>query len=274
MKLVAYILLISCFLAACSKEVTDPNTYRVTVKENFTDPLKQLKNIQVDDYVPYIITLADSKEGGEYRLTSLKEGEQYHQTIGKDFVLSLTNDPKTPINKEQKYLRFSSKGTYSFYIRPLVPGTFKLTFELQKYVGDKAVGDAIKVNVSFNAVKIRMKYMSYPIGELIKLTYATLFIDGGNQEGDNYIVNENISNHIYAVVLMNDNTLIKVDSSEKEMIFFRAKGNSFPLMTDISVHKVFIKYIKLIQKVNNLSEFEIEYRNIEINNIEEKEEKY
>ena len=52
MKPTVYILLISSFLVACSKEATDPNTYRVTVKENFTDPLKQLENIQVDDYVP------------------------------------------------------------------------------------------------------------------------------------------------------------------------------------------------------------------------------
>ena len=76
MKSTVYILLISSFLVACSKEATDPNTYRVTVKENFTDSLKQLENIQVDDYVPYTITLTDSKEGGEYRLTSLKEGER------------------------------------------------------------------------------------------------------------------------------------------------------------------------------------------------------
>ena len=110
MKPIAYILLISSFLVACSKEVTDPNTYRVTVKENFTDPLKQLENIQVDDYVPYIITLADSKEGGEYRLTSIKEGERYHQTIGKDFVLSLSLTTQTlPLIKNRNTLPLLTK---------------------------------------------------------------------------------------------------------------------------------------------------------------------
>ena len=267
MKLVAYILLISCFLAACSKEVTDPNTYRVTVKENFTDPLKQLENIQVDDYVPYIITLADSKEGGEYRLTSLKEGEQYHQTIGKDFVLSLTNDPKTPINKEQKYLSFSSKGTHSFYIRPLVPGTFKLTFELQKYIGDKPIGDAVKVNVSFNAVKISLKIVHFR-GESLP-SYSFKIDDG--LEG--YIANENISNQIDMRCLIND------DPKEMELIISGHKHTGIfpfiPVADETKIYKVFIKYLRLTQNVKDYSFMdEIEYRNIEITKIEEEEKTY
>ena len=264
MKLVAYILLISCFLAACSKEVTDPNTYRVTVKENFTDPLKQLKNIQVDDYVPYIITLADSKEGGEYRLTSLKEGEQYHQTIGKDFVLSLTNNPNTPIDKEQKYITFTNKGTHNFYIRPLVPGTFKLTFELQKFVGDAPIGDAIKVNVSFNAVKIRVWR---PRVSLISIPSYTISLDDGNGEGDDYISNKNVMQSFYAKILIND-------SMEKEVnysyIDYRGK-RSYGFLTafeNIKVNKVFVKHMRVSQKEMEQPEFVIEYYNIAIDSIE------
>ena len=255
MKPTVYILLISSFLVACSKEATDPNTYRVTVKENFTDPLKQLENIQVDDYVPYTITLTDSKEGGEYRLTSLKEGERYHQTIGKDFVLSLTNDPKTPINKEQKYLSFSSKGTYSFYIRPLVPGTFKLTFELQKYVGDKAVGDAIKVNVSFNAVKISIFYV--PPFIYVPMTY--LLIEDGKGKEDTYLSSENETQTLNVSYLVNEETI------SENGIF---KGNEIFILPELSKkgyqHNTFVKHIRIIQKSDYHPDYVIEYSNLNI----------
>lgn len=259
MKSTVYILLISSFLVACGKEATDPNTYRVTVKENFTDPLKQLENIQVDDYVPYTITLTDSKEGGEYRLTSLKEGERYHQTIGKDFVLSLTNDPKTPINKEQKYLSFSSKGTHSFYIRPLEPGTFKLTFELQKYVGDKAVGDAIKVNVSFNAVKITMRKMFLSDGIIV---YG-IRINDGEEEGDSYLSKKNTKQTCDLLFLLGN-------SSKKEKAI--ASGLNGKYYSDLFIknedfQNIFIEYISITQKEINLPEFTIEYHNITIDNI-------
>ena len=257
MKPTVYILLISSFLVACSKEVTDPNTYRVTVKENFTDPLKQLENIQVDDYVPYTITLTDNKEGGEYRLTSLKEGERYHQTIGKDFVLSLTNDPKTPINKEQKYLSFSSKGTHSFYIRPLEPGTFKLTFELQKYVGDKAVGDAIKVNVSFNAVKIRADFdWKFDLLSLGRRCFYYMVMNDGDGEGDNYLSN--------STVTQTCSVIFDFDGEEqREKGSFN--GRAFRLKkTREDGHKVIIKNIKIIQKSEYHPDFIIEYPNLNI----------
>ncbi len=242
MKPIAYILLISSFLVACSKEVTDPNTYRVTVKENFTDPLKQLENIQVDDYVPYIITLADSKEGGEYRLTSIKEGERYHQTIGKDFVLSLTNNPNTPIDKEQKYITFTDKGTHNFYIRPLVPGTFKLNFELQKFVGDEPTGDAIKVNVSFNAVKIRLT-IEQSLFSFFDRYYYNMIIDDGSGEEDTYLSDSNL------LTQKTCNVIFDFDGQEqrKEGGF---NGRVFTLIkTNDDDSKITIKYIKNNTKV-------------------------
>ena len=258
------IIIIGIFLVACSKDKgsapNNLNTYRVTVKENFTDPLKQLENIQVDDYVPYTITLTDSKEGGEYRLTSLKEGERYHQTIGKDFVLSLTNDPKTPINKEQKYLSFSSKGTHSFYIRPLVPGTFKLTFELQKYVGDKAVGDAIKVNVSFNAVEIKSAYtelMLHP-PRPDRHQYCLVIYDGG-EEGDTYLSSNGTTLFCNVTFIING----KEESKEGEYrvgdYFLLQKSESSELI-------VTIKNVKIIKKSDYYPDFIIEYPNLNISN--------
>ena len=265
------IFIIAVVLYSCNKvEDKEFNTYRVTVKENFTDPLKQLENIQVDDYVPYTITLTDSKEAGEYKLIPVKEKKQYqqeeryHQTIGKDFVLSFTNEPNIPIDKEQKYLNFSSKGTHNFYIRPLVPGTFKLAFELQKFVGGEAVGEAIKVNVNFNAVKIRVaKPQISPTGSIPSYT---LIIDDGSGEGDDYIANKNVSNDLFARILIND------EVSERSIVYLNTTNtNSFGFLSvleKIQLHKVSIKYIRLTQKINNLPDFKIEYHNIEINSIE------
>ena len=198
--------------------------------------------------MPYTITLTDSKEGGEYRLTSLKEGERYHQTIGKDFVLSLTNDPKTPINKEQKYLSFSSKGTHSFYIRPLVPGTFKLNFELQKYIGDKPIGDAVKVNVSFNAVKIEVRESGAASSE--SYNYY-VYINDGNEEGDTYFNKTNISQLYESKIVIDDDEVII--------------GRDFH--TKSGIHKVFIKYIKITQRETNLPDFIIQYHNVQIDEI-------
>ncbi len=257
MKPIAYILLISSFLVACSKEVTDPNTYRVTVKENFTDPLKQLENIQVDDYVPYTITLSDSKETGEYRLISIKEGERYHQTIGKDFVLSLTNNPNTPIDKEQKYITFTNKGTHNFYIRPLIPGTFKLTFELQKFVGGDPVGDAIKVNVSFSAVKIRLT-IEQSFFPFFDRYYYNMIIDDGSGEGDTYLSGSNL------LTQKTCNVIFDFDGQEerKEGGF---NGHVFRLIKrNDDDSKITIKYIKIVQKSDYHPDFVIEYPNLNI----------
>lgn len=257
MKPIAYILLISSFLVACSKEVTDPNTYRVTVKENFTDPLKQLENIQVDDYVPYTITLSDSKETGEYRLTSIKEGERYHQTIGKDFVLSLTNNPNTPIDKEQKYITFTDKGTHTFYICPLVSGTFKLTFELQKFVGGAPVGDAIKVNVSFNAVKIRLMYEREYTGIFIKNGYFYMVIDDGKDEGDNYLSNPMTTQICNVLFDFEGNKESKEGSFESRKRFIL-------MNTTFDDANLSIKSVKIVQKSDYHPDFVIEYPNLNI----------
>ena len=62
MKKIIFIL--GIFLVACSKDKknapTDPNTYQATVKENFTDPFKRIENIQINDFIPYTLTIEES----------------------------------------------------------------------------------------------------------------------------------------------------------------------------------------------------------------------
>ena len=258
MKAIVYILLLSIFIGACQKEKIDPNTYQVSVRENFTDSLKQIENIQVDDYVPYTITLTDSKDGGEYRLTSLKKGERYHQTIGKDFVFSLSNDPNIPINKEQKYIAFTNKGVHNFYIRPLVPGTFKLTFELQKFVDGEPVGEAIEINISFNAVKIKLMVTYeldiFPFNNRYFYNY-NMVIDDGEGEEDNYISNSTTK-------ICKVDFEFKENRENKEKIF---DGYVFNLK---KLHErdaqIIIKNVKIIQKSEQYPDYVIEYSNLNI----------
>lgn len=193
-KEVIFIFVAIIFLVACNKETDkNPEKYQATVKENFTDPFKQLENIQVGDYVPYQLTITDNERNDnvEYRLTPINEGHLYHQKIWVDFGLFLTNDEnKAYLKYDEKYISFHGKGTHNFYIRPFVPGTFKHIYELQKFVGGKPKGEKLTFNISFVAVNI------YAYAFKTKEGYPSSFgmkILDGDEEGDNYLSDEEVS---------------------------------------------------------------------------------
>lgn len=182
MRQIAYFLILTLSFWSCNKKEDDSfYDLQAIVKENFTDPYKQQENIVVDDYIPYTITIEDSdskNEKAEYRLTPLYEGQAYHQMLWKDFGLYRSNEDKATL-KEEKYISFSKKGTHHFYIHPLVPGTFKLTFELQKFLGGKAVGNPIKLTLSFNVVDVKII--------IFKEGIASIFVNDGENETDTYL---------------------------------------------------------------------------------------
>ncbi|WP_264857527.1 hypothetical protein [Capnocytophaga catalasegens] len=249
---------------SCSKSDDTSSMYSATIVQNFIDPLKNERNIQVEDYIPYTITIEDSQkdENVEYRLTSIWEGKPFHQTIWKDFGLHLTGDDKTPPDTDKKYISFYKRGTHSFYIRPYVPGTFKHLYELQKYVNGKAVGNAIKLNVNFNAVKIEVgkseiykekNYIIFRKKEKIENYYFK--INDGDEETDTYLSSNSNLEQNYIL------TTNKGDRSEgrfnpNQMNRFLEKNN------DTSGLGKGIKQIKIIQQFSDLSEYIIEYHNI------------
>ena len=259
MKKIIFIL--GIFLVACSKDKenapTDPNTYQATVKENFTDPFKRMENIQVNDFIPYTLTIEESgdSENVEYRLISIRESQDYHQTIWKDFGLYLKKDDNAPFDREKKYISFSKKGNYNFYIRPFVPGTFKLTFELQKYVNNKPIGTPTKLNVIFNAVKITIDYEKKlkMFGDEFYYSYYIILNDG-DEKGDTYLDAQNMIQKCTITYNMfggEEKTAPKNRTILPHQIF--------EYVTTPNLENISIKKIRITQTTLNLPEFVIEY---------------
>jgi len=265
MKKLTCIFLIALLGIGCSKEEdTNPNTYNATIRENFTNIYKQLENIQVGDYIPYTITLSDSKNTAktEYRLISVKTGQAYHQTIGKDFVLSLSNEESLTTEEIERYLSFTKKGAHNFYIRPLVPGTFRLTFELQKFVDNEPIGDAIKVNVSFNAVKITFDIkITNSFTDLFRTKYHYFFkIEDGEDADDNYLSSEEIT-QTYTLLYTKEEKNTQKDKSETSSF---TTGETYTFDRSFSADKVTAKHLKITQKIGNTPDYIIEYYNLNI----------
>ena len=264
MRQTLYILILILILALCfgscnKEDRATETTYQAMVKENFTDPYKQHENIVVDDYIPYTITIEDSdtnSENAEYRLTPVYEGQSYHQMLWKDFGLYVSNEDKITF-KEEKYISFSKKGTHHFYIRPFVPGTFKHTYELQKFVGGEAIGKPIKLNISFNAVNVKVVIMD---------SFAFLYVNDGENETDRYLSPEGITQYYKIVTRYKKNgetarTVIEGILREDGWGYiFESAGFTGTITIEA------FEQLTIEQKSGDLPPFVIDYYNIKVEN--------
>ena len=264
-RLLTYTLIIGICLGACSKkeekEAPNLDTYQATVKENFTDPFKRIENIQVEDFIPYTLAIEDSgdDENVEYRLTSVRESQDYHQTIGKDFGLYLKKDDNAPYDLEKKYISFSKKGNYDFYIRPFVPGTFKLNFELQKFINNKPVGKAIKINIIFNAVKITVGNEKIRCGMEEYCYSYYIIIDDGDEDGDTYLNAQNMIQRCIVTYMSNGREL----STDENTTILPGKAFEYAKRKSPNMYDP-IRKIRIVQTTLETPEFVIEYYNIKI----------
>ena len=205
----------------------------------------------------YPITIEDSdtnSENAEYRLTPVYEGQSYHQMLWKDFGLYRSNEDKMTL-KEEKYISFSKKGAHLFYIRPFVPGTFKHTYELQKFVGGKAIGEPIKLSISFNAVNIKVVIIDF---------FAFLYVDDGENETDRYLSAEGITQHYKTVIRYKNNEEIGRTVNRGTLI---GKGWSFIFEFDGFTGTIeTCEELTIEQKSSDLPPFVINYYNIKIEN--------
>jgi hypothetical protein len=240
MKNLLLTLVVFSLLIACSKESPEPNIYKAVVKQNFTTPYKKNENIQVNDYVPYIITIEDNKpidDNTEYRLTPINKGNFYHQKLWVDFGLYLKREDQG-IYKNKTYITFSKKGIHNFYIRPLVPGSFKHTYKFQKFVKGEPIGEALTLNLSFNAVIITFKESEFIIN------------DGEDEDTDTYFSAKEITESTFSAQV-----LVKEESEKLslEHIYGNFKGkktNNFHILSG----KPFKKWQELTieQKIGDL----------------------
>ncbi|MFK8289426.1 hypothetical protein ACI76W_09305 [Capnocytophaga canimorsus] len=262
MKKYISMLLVFCMaLLSCSKDNTDdnPNTYRAVIKQNFKDPFKNPENIQVEDYIPYTITITDSKDDQnvEYRLISVRENQYYHQTIWKDFGFYLVANDQSPFDVEQKHISFYKKGTHTFYIRPFVPGTFKHTYYLQKLINGKEVGDKIKLTNEFNAVKINVDEGKIWRGFNVPVsTYYYIHVDAGQEQTDNYLQTPQGGDILHTMII--DGKKYEGYPQHRDNRYYFQNADVKPKLGTISL-------LKLTIQVEGLPDFIIEYHNVKHN---------
>ena len=282
MKKAISIFAVALYLVACNKDNTEEennaSVIKASIKENFTDIYKQRENIQVDDYVPYKISIEDNateEDKAEYRLTPVREGEDYHQMIWKDFGLYLSRN-ESSADKSKTYITFHKKGVYSLYVRPLVPGTFKHIYELQKFINGKPIGNAVRLQLTFNAVKIRAYYKTKEIWKKVhwgigfpredkEKVITTLYfsIDDGYNPTDIYLSAPKTTQRYSVQYVMDD------IETKKEGTFFKRQELELESKEEIaSQYKnkwgTKIKQIKILQKLPSLDEYIIEYRDIKV----------
>ena len=145
---------------------------------------------------------------------------------------------------------------YDFYIRPFVSGTFKLNFELQKFINNKLIGTPVKINVIFNAVKIKVGY----ILDGNHYSYYIIINDGNGKE-DTYLNAQNMIQRCVVTYIKNGKELI---TNESRTIL---PGEKFEYTSELKdnspdTHKFPIKKIRITQTTSDYSEFVIEYYNI------------
>ena len=248
-------------LIACNKQA-DETDFSVTLRENFTEITKNKANIQVDDYIPYELTISDvdNSTGIEYRLVPIREGNSYHQILWKDYGLFLSNTDSI-IDNKPAYVSFSGKGKHMLYIRPLVPGTFKHTYELQKWKGNRQVGDAIKIKENFNAVRLSARY-----GIHIFPLFVGWFlsVNDGNDETDIYLTEQNVEyESTFEIITQKNIKMIRKG-------VYRTLGKIQFLTRDELFDKEdkpeYIQKLQIRKKTKGLPEYTIEYYNIKIKN--------
>ena len=234
-------------LVACNKNDKEAEKYEATVREYFTSTYKNLENVQVNDYVPFQLTINDegNNDNVEYRLTPVDKGTFYHEKIWVDFGLYLSDRDNT-IHKDKNYISFTKKGRHDFYIRPLVPGSFKHTYEFQKFINGEAVGESIKLSINFNVAKIT-----------IDKTYFK--IEDGDRPTDDFLSQKE------AVEKKYDLRALFIDPN------VRQKGKIYKQQGDFIINKkIYLNnipegnldeydYLTITQKIDNSREIVVKY---------------
>ena len=257
------------------------DTFSATIKDGFTGENgeelilhKSLKNILVGDYIPYTLTIKEketsSNEKYVYMLVPIKTSDKNHQFFQVDYELYTDNEK---IRKEENpYIKINGSGKYKFYIKPLVPGSFKIPFKLvkRKVVQKEEkkemqeIGEITFPTVNFNAVKITLLRDNQRVGyKLIKTifydnyyTYRFKMEDGEN-ETDIYL-SPPPSDLLYQTFTIKYKEYDNQISSDN-----LTAGKEYSIGD--KVNKLFsIADITIVQKMKEKEELRIEYYDIPI----------
>ena len=280
MKKYAFLAGLVIAFIACNKSdddvpaPTQTSSFSASIKEVFTDPHKDLKNLLVNDYIPYEITIEDSNsdtEGVSYSLISKKD-ENKHQILNRDFELYTDNEKGEKQKVTTDYISFSPKGKHKFYIKPIVPGTFQHTYTLQRQVNGKPEGGYQYYDINFNAVRItawthteiydRVFTGPFLVGHSKHWRRFEFKIEDGTNVNDKYLSPDPKKVSQIYVTLYNGQTYQGGVFEEGTNKFFSEETRTydadppFPSSTLSEVH--------IIQQYPNQDPYEIVYYNINI----------
>ncbi|UZD38641.1 hypothetical protein OL230_00320 [Capnocytophaga ochracea] len=291
MKKYLFIMSLTIALIGCSKSDGDTqkektpkvtsDTFSATIKDGFTGENgeelilhRNLKNILVGDLIPYTLTIKEketsSNEKYVYMLVPIKTSDKNHQFFQVDYEIYTDNEK---IRKEENpYIKINGSGKYKFYIKPLVPGSFKIPFKLvkRKVVQKEEkkemqeIGEITFPTVNFNAVKITLLRDNQRVGyKLIKTifydnyyTYRFKMEDGEN-ETDIYL-SPPPSDLLYQTFTIKYKEYDNQISSDN-----LTAGKEYSIGD--KVNKLFsIADITIVQKMKEKEELRIEYYDIPI----------
>lgn len=279
MKKFLTLIAITICIASCSKNSSNeeqpqqpqqPIEFSATIKDGFTGvygeeivPYKNLKNIVVGDEIPYTLTIdeTDTDTNVKYVLTAITTVDKNHQTrVDYDFYLENANGEKVRVT--EPYIEFHKKGTYKFYIKPLVPGTFKLPFILQKKMLNGEELKKIELpSLNFNVVKIKLKrylnYFSDKIfinGKSIPSLHYNLKIEDGVNETDIYLSPPGKE--------WNNTFIVRCNRFKYEGNFEEGKDLSFKDTEERDAYH--LASVTIVQRKEGQEEFRVTYYNIPI----------
>ena len=253
---------VSCSKSDEDKVIKEENpkitsdTFSAVIKDGFTGEngedlilYKNLKNIVVGDDIPYDITIKDKDSANtKYILTPTRIEEKNHQYFQIDYDIYLDNEQGEKVRVNS--ITFDKVGKHRFYIKPLVPGTFKLPFVLQREQNGQKVQDIKFPTLNFNVVKITV-YKAKIFKGLYIVYEVRFYIEDGENETDIYLSPDPSVKQTF--VSKYDETThtgdFKVKQSCNVGIYFSTNT---------------ITSITIIQKREGEEEYRIEYYNIPI----------
>lgn len=281
---------ISCSKSDEDKVIKEENpkitsdTFSATIKDGFTGENgeelilhRNLKNILVGDLIPYTLTIKEKEtspnEKYVYILVPIKKSDKNHQILQVDYEIYTDNEK---IRKEETpYIRIDGAGKFKFYIKPLVPGSFKIPFKLvkRKVVQKEEkkemqeAGEITFPTVNFNAVKITFlrdnmrtcyKTLRFSNSLLCNDYYTYRFkMEDGENETDIYL-SLPPSDLLYQTFTIKYKEYDNQTSSDS-----LTAGKEYSIRD--KVNKLFsIADITVVQKIKEKEELRIEYYDIPI----------
>jgi len=279
MKKTILALMATVAIVACSKSDEDKaikeeipkvtsDTFSATIKDGFTGENgeelilhKNLKNIVVGDYIPYNLTIKEKETSsdGKYILIPTKTSDKNHQSLLIDYEIYLENEKGEKDKIGQPHIELRKAGKYKFYIKPLVPGTFKIPFILlKKHEGQKTEQTTFPT-INFNVVEILLIHNKLMKQFAFDSSYQ-FQIDDGDEETDIYLSPKGKGTQKFTIKC--DNSSIPTFSGD----LVAGKRYTF----DFILNSYDFANITIVQKREGEEELRIEYLNIPIEKREKR----